>query len=477
MMRVAILAMTLAAPCAAAAQGAQSVRVQAFTLRPPSRINLTAVAGQLQWRSCATCPPEFASSLMVIAGGEEVRLSTGEHGSELSVEGHYRLSGDAMPSVAGSHPITVRSRENHLQIVFSMPLEDYVAAVLAAEGGDLRGDDARKAMAVAVRTYAARFHSRHTADGFDFCDTTHCQVVRWDRTDAHALAAAASTQGEILAFGGSPAATYYHQNCGGTIAAAKEVWPDSGEPYLPTHPDPYCLGREPTAVGIDAVGCRSRCRYASVGTKPAPRLDRQSKSCSVQTSGRAQKLRLAGGSSPTFIMSASSLRYAVGRTLGWNKIRSDLYDVRAGAAGLTFFGRGAGHGVGLCQAGAEQMSLQGKGYREILSFYYPGTQVAKSPEIQWQQRFSDRFELDSTTPEQDAFVLPIAARLLKQDEDAAGWKVTSAGSPAGVPDTRCFSRYYRSARLGGGFDERQHDSFAAGFSVAFPIDPGVHIAA
>src|SRR5580704_11780552 len=160
MMRIAILAMTLVAPCAAVAQGTQSVRVQAFTLRPPSRINLTAVEGQLQWRSCATCAPEFASGLIVASGGEEVRLSTGEHGSELSVEGHYRLSGDAMPSVAGSHPITIRSRENHLQIVFSMPLEDYVAAGLTAEGGDLRGDDARKAMAVVVRTYAARFHSR-----------------------------------------------------------------------------------------------------------------------------------------------------------------------------------------------------------------------------------------------------------------------------------------------------------------------------
>ena len=40
---------------------------------------------------------------------------------------------------------------------------------------------------------------------------------------------------------------------------------------------------------------------------------------------------------------------------------------------------------------------------------------------QWQRRLSERFELESTAPDQDAFVLAIAGRILKQDEDTAGW--------------------------------------------------------
>ena len=43
---------------------------------------------------------------------------------------------------------------------------------------------------------------------------------------------------------------------------------------------------------------------------------------------------------------------------------------------FTFYGRGWGHGVGLCQNGAYGMALSGNGYREILSHYYPGTAVA-----------------------------------------------------------------------------------------------------
>ena len=83
-------------------------------------------------------------------------------------------------------------------------------------------------------------------------------------------------------------------------------------------------------------------------------------------SGRAQKLRLAGGFGDDFLISASSFRYAVSRSLGWNKIRSELFEVRTEGDRAVFFGRGAGHGVGMCQTGAEEMAIEGKDYRQIL---------------------------------------------------------------------------------------------------------------
>jgi stage II sporulation protein D len=412
----AILGLALLLPCAAKAQ---TVQVEAFALRPPSRVSLTSVDGQLRWRYCATCPEGSGPSLAIDSFGNGIRLSAGSLLSELTLKGHYRLSGDSIPTIVSSNAITIRSRDSHLLIVFSMPLEDYVGTVLAAEGGDLRGNEARKAMAVAIRSYALRFNSRHAAEGFDFCDTTHCQAVRWGPPDARAQAAAAATRDEILLFAGSPAATYYHQNCGGTVAAAKEVWPDSGQPYLPRHADPYCVTGEPLHwESTVSVADLDKALRAS-GLNP-PHGWSVVEIVQRSESGRAQILRLAGGPSARARVSASSFRYAVGRALGWNKIRSDLYDVHTGPNGIVFSGRGSGHGVGLCQAGAEQMDLQGKDYREILGFYFPGTQLTKTTKAAWQRRLSERFELDSTAPDQDAFVLPIAARILKQDEDIAG---------------------------------------------------------
>jgi stage II sporulation protein D len=40
-------------------------------------------------------------------------------------------------------------------------------------------------------------------------------------------------------------------------------------------------------------------------------------------------------------------------------------------------GKGFGHGVGLCQWGAINLSRQGKDFVYILSHYYPGTKILR----------------------------------------------------------------------------------------------------
>lgn len=64
-------------------------------------------------------------------------------------------------------------------------------------------------------------------------------------------------------------------------------------------------------------------------------------------------------------------------------------------------------------------------HREFLGFHFSGARLAQVANNAWQRRLSERFELQSTAPDQDAFVLPIAARILKQDEDITGWTAAS----------------------------------------------------
>jgi stage II sporulation protein D len=49
------------------------------------------------------------------------------------------------------------------------------------------------------------------------------------------------------------------------------------------------------------------------------------------------------------------------------------------ASGLAISGHGFGHGVGLSQWGAEERAAAGHSYRQILSFYYPGTTLGTGP--------------------------------------------------------------------------------------------------
>jgi len=141
------------------------------------------------------------------------------------------------------------------------------------------------------------------------------------------------------------------------------------------------------------------------------------------SSGRVRTLNLAGGNPASFPLPGSSLRFAVNRTIGWNKIRSDLYDVWNSGGKILFSGHGAGHGVGLCQTGAEEMARQGKTYREILSFYYPGTQLSSSERETWQKRSDERFDLISTDPDADSSIFPVAERLLREAENDVGWRL------------------------------------------------------
>ena len=62
--------------------------------------------------------------------------------------------------------------------VQTLPLETYIARVLAGEAARESPPAALEALAIAIRTFALGNPDRHRADGFDLCDETHCQVVR-----------------------------------------------------------------------------------------------------------------------------------------------------------------------------------------------------------------------------------------------------------------------------------------------------------
>ncbi len=400
---------------------AQDVRVRLYTARPQDAISIRAIEGEIRWRLCPTCAEKNGRELSVGSG-------EGSGAADFYVSGHYELRPKSGPLFSGSYPAHVERNAGHLLVTVTMPLEEYVAAVLTAESGDFENAESQKAMAVAARTYAMRFLGQHAKDGFDFCDTTHCQVFGWKGANAAIRSAVNATRGEVLRFEGKLAQTFYHQSCGGTTAAAKEAWPTVTEAYLTSHADAYCMARGILKwESVIRIVDLDRALRASGLTMPMGW--KSIEIVSRSESGRVQRLKLRGGTSGDTPMSASTFRFAVDRELGWNKIRSDLYDVRNMGEQILFSGRGAGHGVGLCQAGAEEMAREGMNYREIVSFYYPGTQLSRTatPETaKWQKRSGERIELLSTQPDPDSRILPIAERILKEDENAIGWKASAS---------------------------------------------------
>ena len=122
--------------------------------------------------------------------------------------------------------------------ITNIPLEAYVARVLAAEGDPKAADAAQQALAIAIRTYTLKNVDRHARDGYDLCDSTHCQVLRPSTPTSRR--AAMATVGQVLTYRGELAEVFYSASCGGRSERASDVWPGADYPYLVSRRDDVC---------------------------------------------------------------------------------------------------------------------------------------------------------------------------------------------------------------------------------------------
>ncbi len=252
--------------------------------------------------------------------------------------------------------------------VTTVPLERYVARVLAGEAARDSAPAALDALAISIRTFALANRGRHRADGFDLCDQTHCQVVRAATTAT--TDAADRTSGRVLLHDGAPASIYYTASCGGRTEIPSAVWPGAQDPpYLPSKADAACSG---APAWTTEIGDADLLRALHAAGFRGDRL-RDVRIVSRDASGRVARLRLEG-LTPDWI-SGQDLRVAVGRTLGWLQIKSTAFDLTRRSGTSRMSGHGSGHGVGLCVIGSARLAADGKSAAEILRQYFPGLEI------------------------------------------------------------------------------------------------------
>lgn len=291
----------------------------------------------------------------------------------------------------------------------TMDLEEYVAAALAGEAGGFRSLEALKAMAVVARTFARANMGRHRAQGYDFCETTHCQDVRARSVTARLRKAAGETEGVILWSGGRPALVFYTEHCGGRTENARSLWPGAGRTYLRGVDDSFCLSAS-----------RLPWRAALPLTEIARSLGLR-ETDSLAVASRSGTGRVALLSSGGRAVSGEAFHLAIGRTLGWNHLRSKLYDLRIDHDRALFEGWGRGHGVGLCQTGADERGKAGHTWQQILAAYFPGTRAGISAkDIPWTPMHSERAEIHAAGGAGDEQVPAAVDRGIAEAETLSG---------------------------------------------------------
>jgi stage II sporulation protein D len=249
-----------------------------------------------------------------------------------------------------------------------VPLEVYVARVLAGEGEPNAPEATQQALAIAIRTYAVFNTGKHKREGFDLCDSVHCQVPR--AANANSRRAAMATAGSILTYNGAPAEIFYSASCGGRSETAVAAWPTTGveRPYLRSvkdnvHDDDVPWMLERSLPELQAL--LERAGFS--GTLKNVEIKSRTKS------DRAAVLKLSG-MRPERI-AGDQFRAAIGTTV----LRSTAFSVKKDHDMVRFTGHGYGHGVGMCVIGAGRRARRGESTAEILKTYYPGLKTELLP--------------------------------------------------------------------------------------------------
>ena len=266
--------------------------------------------------------------------------------------------------------IRVSARKGQLLAVAVVPLEEYVTAVVSREAPPSFHPEALLALAVAVRTYVLMAMEKPRDPTHDVVAGVEDQVFEgMDNVAEVFRKAAGSTRGEVLAFQGVLARAAYHSACGGRTENAKDAW-GTDVPYLRSLACDDCLDSPVRRWDYRMTAKEGKRVALSLGVRAAE--DLKIEIAGRSSTGRASRVRLS-----TKRVSREVSAAAFRREAGYSRVKSLKMEIVPVGNGWIFAGEGYGHGVGMCQWGANGMAKNGNTYREILARYFPDTALAR----------------------------------------------------------------------------------------------------
>jgi len=375
---------------------------------------------------------DIASSSGLLAGPSDIAINTSDRrypsavavtlsrGSFLITDTHRRTIRWALPALRLSpvstgrlitydgqaYPgtiVLVPAKDRHgaptgkIDVINHVGMESYLPGVVERELYGSWEPATFRAAVIAARSYALFEQSVNAHRHYDLESTTASQAYAGQARNPKATAAVAQTRGMLLEFNGRVVPAFYSSACGGLGQDANAAFT-----WLPGLP------------AIQPLSARNHGGYCSKSTKYRWGPVRQGKSALAQrirawgerTGHPIKSLRgirgirvaqtnAVGRPSAFTIDDHAGLRYTLGPEqfrMACNssapglaaagkgqKLFSSHVQVTVGTSTVTFHdGRGFGHGVGLCQFGAQALAQAGHNEFAILAFYYPGARVVQS---------------------------------------------------------------------------------------------------
>jgi len=244
---------------------------------------------------------------------------------------------------------------NTINIVLNIDREQLTSSIDASEMRGVTDIEAIKAFAIVVRSFLVQ-GNRHPELHADFCDTTHCQVFQNLDSTPEIREAVHQTESLVLSYHDRMFRPYYSRACGGRTATYEEAWgKPSGGYEFPSVSCPYSSSRWKVKFSERELSQISGLKVPDV----------------LRTENRI--VIFDGATQIPY--SFEGFRSKVGKMFGWDRVPGNQYQIKRTSNGYEFDGIGSGHGVGFCQNGAAILASRGATFTEILSHYFPATEL------------------------------------------------------------------------------------------------------
>ena len=309
--------------------------------------------------------------------------------------------------------------EGKLTLVNIVELEEYLASVNSSEMRNDNNLDMLKAQTVAARgTILATMGKHHFDEGFDICADDHCQCYQGtERITDLSREVTLATKNEVLFFDTKICDTRYAKICGGITETFSTCWDDYDHYYLPAiidnmesneivftdsmsdkvakefidNSDYECFCNTKKYKLPESLDfCNDNFRWEETVSATFIKANLK-KLYSVDIgdvvslevisrgkSGRIDYLKIVGTAGEKIISKELKIR----KIFSNSHLLSSCFYIEEiispnSEKKFKLTGAGWGHGVGLCQVGAEIMGQKGYTYKEILAFYYRNAKLMK----------------------------------------------------------------------------------------------------
>jgi stage II sporulation protein D len=401
--------------------GNYQVKDTSIHINPGTNYTLKVESGDLSLYKGTTRVKTFGESVTVIPAIKD------------AMDRYMTIKGKTSRDYLGEVEFTVESGK-YVRPVNHISLEDYLKGVVPAEmpanWGATGGLAALKAQAVSARTFVLKKGNWSIYDG------QSDQVYKGYDWNQYTTQAVNETQGEVLKSGDKYAEAFYSSSNGGRVFSNQNVWGTTLVPYLQTKLDIYDTEISPhgnwnvtlAKTQIDDTKLdlkKPEVWWSSAQEKDTTIISNMKKwlkskkhlndksdvrivdienvSFDIPDSSFTSKDVLRGKISFSYFEKASTgfiknsdgtiklqkktiddtsynLRFMIGTSIMKSpNIKKVVYDKSRDL--YTINGGGFGHGIGMSQYGAYQMSKEGNNFRTILGYYYPNTSVNRELDL------------------------------------------------------------------------------------------------